>query len=166
MVAGLLVERILSFIGVLRWGVRAAGGAVVFWCWAPATVPVTMRAMAGAGLQQALRLVGREAECAAVDRLLEDARVGVGGLRRSRGLAPRRRYSVGSRPASCLSFCLIHSRSGPFTDVHPARVWAGRERWRTPVNAGQHCWKACWGQPLRSSNLLSSATLTCKNIGE
>jgi hypothetical protein len=26
------------------------------------------------------------------------------------------------------------------------------------VNAGQHCWKACWGQPLRSSNLLSSAT--------
>ena len=26
MVAGLLVEWILSFIGVLRWGVRAAGG--------------------------------------------------------------------------------------------------------------------------------------------
>jgi hypothetical protein len=31
------------------------------------------------------------------------------------------------------------------------------------VNTGQHCWKACWGQPLASSNLASSATLTCKN---
>ena len=29
------------------------------------------------------------------------------------------------------------------------------------MNAGQHCWKACWGQPLASSNLASSATLTC-----
>jgi DNA-binding CsgD family transcriptional regulator len=35
--------------------------------------------MAGAGLQQALRLVGREAECAVIDRLLGDARAGVGG---------------------------------------------------------------------------------------
>jgi hypothetical protein len=42
---------------------------------------------------------------------------------------------------------------------------AGREPWRTLVNAGVHCWKACKGQPFRSSNLLSSATLTCKNIG-
>jgi len=58
----------------------------------------------------------------------------------------------------CLSFCLIHPRPGPFTDFHPVRVCAVRERWRTPVNAMQHCWKACWGQPLRSSNLLSSAT--------
>jgi hypothetical protein len=32
-----------------------------------------------------------------------------------------------------------------------------------PVHAGQRCWKACWGQPLRSSNLLSSATLTREN---
>jgi hypothetical protein len=31
------------------------------------------------------------------------------------------------------------------------------------VIAGQHCWKACKGQPFRSSNLLSSTTLTCKN---
>jgi len=31
------------------------------------------------------------------------------------------------------------------------------------VNAGQHCWKACWVQALASSNLASSATLTCKN---
>ena len=35
---------------------------------------VCIRAMAGAGFQQALRLVGRAAECAADDRLLEDAR--------------------------------------------------------------------------------------------
>jgi hypothetical protein len=124
MVAGLLVERILSFIGILRWGVRAAGGAVVFGCWAPATVPVTMRAMAGAGLQQALRLVGREAEGAAVDRLLEDARVGVGGLRRSRGLAPRRRYSVGGRPSGAVHRCSPRSCLGRSRTVADAG-----ERW-------------------------------------
>jgi hypothetical protein len=32
----------------------------------------------------------------------------------------------------------------------------------TTINDAAHddprCWKACWGQPLRSSNLLSSAT--------
>ena len=61
----------------------------------------------------------------------------------------------------CLSFCLIHPRPGPFTSVRSGRVCAVRGRWRTSVNADQHCWKACWGQPLRSSNLLSSATLTC-----
>ena len=44
-------------------------------------------------------------------------------------------------------------REDPSVTVSP-----GHGRWRTPVNAGQHCWKACWGQPLRSSNLLSSAT--------
>jgi hypothetical protein len=57
-----------------------------------------------------------------------------------------------------LSFGLIHPRPAPFTGGHPDRVRAGHGRWRTPVNAGVHCWKACWGQPLRSSNLLSSAT--------
>src|SRR5262249_47492859 len=67
------------------------------------------------------------------------------------------------RGPSCHSFCLIHPRPGSFADVRPDRVCAVRERWRTPVNAGQHCWKACWGQPLRSSNLLSSATLTREN---
>jgi len=65
----------------------------------------------------------------------------------------------------CLSFCLIHSRPGPFTDVHPDRVCAVRGRWRTSVNAGQHCWKACWGQPLASSNLASSALLTRQYAG-
>ena len=73
------------------------------------------------------------------------------GLPRGRPLGP------------CLSFCLIHPRPGPFTDVHPDRVCAVRGRWRMPVNAGQHCWKACWVQALASSNLASSATLTCKN---
>jgi hypothetical protein len=34
------------------------------------------------------------------------------------------------------------------------------------VNIGAQCWKACWGQPLKSSNLLSSAMLTCKNTSE
>ena len=71
---------------------------------------------------------------------------------------------VGGHLTSCLSFCLIRSRLGPFTDVHPDRACAVRERWRTPVNAGQHCWKACWGQPLASSNLASSATSICDVI--
>ena len=31
------------------------------------------------------------------------------------------------------------------------------------MNAEAHCWKACWGQPDASSNLASSAALTCKN---
>ena len=78
--------------------------------------------------------------------------------RRSPDVAPWPCCPVVGRPAPCLSFCLIHPRSAPFTDVHVDRVCAVRGRWRTPVNAGQHCWKACWGQPLRSSNLLSSAT--------
>src|SRR5262249_15875703 len=70
---------------------------------------------------------------------------------------------LGSRPwpGRGLSFGLIHPRTGPFTGGHSDRVRAARGRWRTPVNAMQHCWKACWGQPLASSNLASSAMLTC-----
>ena len=49
-------------------------------------------------------------------------------------------------------------RRDPSVTVSP-----GHGRSRIPVNAGQHCWKACKGQPFRSSNLLSSATLTCWN---
>src|SRR5215471_15409086 len=60
--------------------------------------------------------------------------------------------------AAYLSLYLIHRRPPPFTGGHADRVCAVCGRWRTLVNAGQHCWKACWGQPLRSSNLLSSAT--------
>jgi len=72
---------------------------------------------------------------------------------------------LGSRPwpVRGLSFGLIHPRTGPFTGGHPDRVRAARGRWRTPVNAMQHCWKACWGQPLASSNLASSAMLTCED---
>jgi hypothetical protein len=57
-----------------------------------------------------------------------------------------------------LSSGLNSSPSAAVAGGHRDRVCAVRERWRTPVNARQHCWKACWGQPLRSSNLLSSAT--------
>jgi hypothetical protein len=57
------------------------------------------------------------------------------------------------RPGPGLSFGLIHPRPPPFTDVHSDRVRAVGGRRRTPVNAVQQCW-----QPLRSSNLLSSAT--------
>jgi molybdopterin synthase sulfur carrier subunit len=38
----------------------------------------------------------------------------------------------------------IHPRPAPCTDGHPDRVRTGHERSRTPVNGGQHCWKACW----------------------
>jgi Short C-terminal domain len=58
------------------------------------------------------------------------------------------------------------SRRAPFTTRRPSRVRAGRGRWRTPVNAGQHCWKACKGQPFRSSNLLSSATADLRRRGQ
>jgi hypothetical protein len=35
-------------------------------------------------------------------------------------------------------------RRDPSVTVSP-----GHGLWRTPVNAGQHCWKACWGQALQ-----------------
>jgi hypothetical protein len=34
------------------------------------------------------------------------------------------------------------------------------------MNAEAHTWKACWGQPLASSNLLSSGALTCGDAKE
>ena len=55
--------------------------------WAAAAIRVTMRVMAGPGLQQASRLLGRDAECAVIDRLLEDARGGAGGALVIRGEA-------------------------------------------------------------------------------
>lgn len=46
----------------------------------------------------------------------------------------------------------IHPRPAPCTDGHPDRVRTGHERSRTPVNGGQHCWKACWqGEPRHSA---------------
>jgi hypothetical protein len=69
--------------------------------------------------------------------------------------------ALGHETGPGLKCGLIHPHPAPFTDRHPGRIRAGRGRWRSPVNAGQHCWKACWGQPLASSNLASSAHLTC-----
>ena len=67
--------------------------------------------------------------------------------------------------ASCrFGWSQIWSHSPGFAGVRrdpSVTVSPGHGRRRTPVNAGQHCWKACWGQPLASSNLASSATLTC-----
>jgi hypothetical protein len=71
---------------------------------------------------------------------------------------PKTGRSAVGRPASCLSFCLIHLRPAPFTRDRSGHVRAGHGRWWTSVNGAQHCWKACWGQPLASSNLASSAT--------
>jgi hypothetical protein len=51
------------------------------------------------------------------------------------------------RPGPGLSFGLIHPRPPPFTDVHSDRVRAVGGRRRTPVNAMQQCWKACWCRP-------------------
>ena len=75
---------------------------------------------------------------------------------RSSDVLPRSR-----RPSLLSQFCLIHLRPAPFTSDRPCHVRAGHGRWRPLVNTGQHCWKACWGQPLASSNLASSATLIC-----
>jgi hypothetical protein len=48
-------------------------------------------------------------------------------------------------------------RLPPLTSV------AGHGPFRPGVNTETHIWKACWGKPLASSNLASSATLTGKN---
>jgi len=100
---------------------------------------------------------------------------GKGGLSRSSrtSLRPRSqpcgRRSARLNPcrddARVAAFCLIHPRPGPFTSGRHGRVRAGRGRRRTPVNAGQHCWKACWVQALSGSNPASSAVLICANAG-
>jgi hypothetical protein len=82
--------------------------------------------------------------------------------RRSPGLSRQPARSPGRAQGSGLSSSLIHPRPQPFADGRPERVRAGHGRWRLPTDDGQPCWKACW-ETLRSSNLLSSATLTCKN---
>jgi hypothetical protein len=71
---------------------------------------------------------------------------------------------LGSRfPPSGLSFGLIHCRPEPFMSGRRICIRARHERFWPSVNNARHCWKACWGQPLKSSNLLSSATLICAN---
>jgi hypothetical protein len=49
-----------------------------------------------------------------------------------------------------------HWTRGPFTNGRAEGIGAGHGRWRTPVSEHRQCWKACWGQPFKSSNLLSS----------
>ncbi len=57
-----------------------------------------------------------------------------------------------------------HSRPSELVHRRPTAAFrAAHGRWRPLGNAGQHCWKACWGQPLASSNLASSAALNCKD---
>src|SRR5262249_9899628 len=55
---------------------------------------------------------------------------------------------------------LIRQRSAGFSTHQPEPIGDGQGRWRIIVNGSKQNWKACLGQPLRSSNLLSSATLT------
>ena len=143
---------------------------------APATMsgPPAIRAKTGHSVR-AVRSIRRDRK---TRRIKRSARVGihVGRIVAYVRLRPHaallhpatRPPHLDSRPwhGPGLSFGLIHPRTGTFTSGHPDYVRAARGRWRTPVNSVQHCWKACWGQPLRSSNLLSSATLACKNIGE
>ena len=76
------------------------------------------------------------------------------------------RYSAQPATAQLLvsvlvSFTPARSRSPAST----TGIMAGHVLPRTAMNEGQHCWKACWGQPLASSNLASSATLICGNAG-
>ena len=92
--------------------------------------------------------------------------------RRSPDAAPQRCCPGAGRLASCLSFCLIHPRPGPFTSVRSDRVCAVRGPWRTPVNAGQHCWKACWLNPRKLKSCISalsspspSRTSSDRNVG-
>jgi hypothetical protein len=63
--------------------------------------------MTGPGLQQeeALRLLGRDPECAAIERLLEDARAGAGGALVVRGKPgmPRLRRDIVSRSRSVMA---------------------------------------------------------------
>jgi hypothetical protein len=104
----------------------------------------------------------RLANPAARPKSWSDAQSGICSCRGDIGerfKSPLRHEPVACSSTTVVSVLVsIHLRPAPFTDGHQGRVRARRGRWRTPVNTGQHCWKACWGQPLRSSNLLSSAT--------
>src|SRR5215471_13185996 len=64
--------------------------------------------------------------------------------------------SVQRRPlvSVCVSFT-------PSATVHRWSCGSCLRSPRTVENAGQHLWESVLGQPIRSSNLLSSATLTC-----
>ncbi len=57
-----------------------------------------------------------------------------------------------------LKASLIRLRSGAFGEVLRMGVACLCDPWGTVLNTGLSDWKACWGQPLTSSNLVSSAT--------
>ncbi|TDU89459.1 hypothetical protein EV138_3027 [Kribbella voronezhensis] len=85
--------------------------------------------------------------------MLELCLIGVGGtLTSGGGDRPHRRAPEGSQ-------CGSHPRPsggvrcGSRTPSATLRSWS-----RSELNVGLRSWKACWGQPLTSSNLVSSAT--------
>jgi hypothetical protein len=63
-----------------------------------------------------------------------------------------------------LSSSLIRQRSGVSAEHRTRPRGRGHRRCWPALNARPQTWKACWGQPLRSSNLLSSAMLTRQNV--
>jgi hypothetical protein len=79
------------------------------------------------------------------------------------------RFCAGCTPSACRlrpvpgAGCNCSTPSGQLSTASlPAATGCGActpSAW--PSAPGQHCWKACWGQPLASSNLASSARLTC-----
>jgi len=77
--------------------------------------------------------------------------------RRSSG-GPLRRGSP-----SFLSQFLSHLRPSPFTSDRPSHVPAGHGWWRTSVNAGQHCWKACDADTVRRAAPDTPPIMVCRN---
>ena len=72
--------------------------------------------------------------------------------------------SAGPSPRFEVTDRCRHAAQPSRTDGISRSAWlpTGREP-RPVVNAGPQCWKACRGPPLKNSNLLSSAMLTCAN---
>src|SRR5580704_11004264 len=99
-------------------------------------------------------------------RLLAPHRVISAGLVAPPGRRPGSYDSSTSRPVDPHrgSIFLSLTPPGPFTGVRPVRICAGYEGWRTLANVVSIVGKRVGGQPLRSSNLLSSATMTRSNL--
>ena len=85
---------------------------------------------------------------------------------------PRRCKHAAARERACASG-LVGRRSHSWSHSSTFRVVRhvptstgspGRGPCRPSVNSAAHAWKACWGQPLKSSNLLSSARVTRDNV--
>ena len=74
------------------------------------------------------------------------------------------RSDLGSDLASCSSRC-IRPCPWAFRSIRSGRRTPGQQGFWSPLDAVAHAWKACWGQPLTSSNLVSSARLTRQTHG-